>query len=410
MKLTKREKILLLILGVCLVLFLYFNYLIKPQFAKIDKMKSTLEDYNLKAQTVKSQTSSDNKIFKDYKKLNGEIAAMTKRLFPSIIQEKIITMLEDTINTSKVEVGSLSFTEPQLNNVGEDQKEQEQQSSSLYDLAEQFMKTGKLTAAPDTAGTEADKAKEQNDKYKVVKMTATLACTGSYLDITNFIQGIELWSRKVIVKNVSIAQNDTDKLRATISLDFYAIPKLHDQDADYLDWTITGQYGKENPFDPFEGYVANKQPLDSYKLISIKNDFFITVNPLSADVPTVMIGKQGSNSAGSYATADNAGVENVEIQLTEKDGKYYFRYKTQGESYPSDYKQLAEFNPYGDSINIGIISAPRNSAGDRSGISLTVLNTTKLRANVFVSFDDKSSPRVNIAKTTGDVYVKRSEE
>lgn len=412
MKLTNREKILVAILGACLLIFLYYSYLVKPQFARIDKLKAQVEQNDLRIQTVKLQTSPNNKVFQDYKKLNAEIANMTKRLFPSIIQEKIITILDDVVKNSGVELVSISFTEPKLENIEQEQTKAEAQSSDIYSIVEQYAKTGKLDA--NTTRDNADQVgqqKEEDEKYKVEKMTASVNCKGKYIDIVNFIQNVEMLSRKVLVKGVNISRNETDTLNATILLDFYAIPKLHDQDADYINWTIINQYGKENPFDPFSGYAVNTGTAGGEsRLIAIRNDFFITLNPISADLPTVMVGRQENGSTESYIAGDNENFENVEMQLVKKDGKYYYRYKTQRESYPSDYKELAEFEPYGDSINIAIVSSPRNSSNDRSGINLTLTNQTDRRANVYISFDDSSSPRVKIVKTTGDIAVKRSTE
>lgn len=253
MKLTNREKILVAILGACLLIFLYYSYLVKPQFARIDKLKAQVEQNDLRIQTVKLQTSPNNKVFQDYKKLNAEIANMTKRLFPSIIQEKIITILDDVVKNSGVELVSVSFTEPKLENIEQEQTKAEAQSSDIYSIVEQYAKTGKLDA--NTTRNNADQAgqqREEDEKYKVEKMTASVNCKGKYIDIVNFIQNVEMLSRKVLVKGVNISKNETDTLNATILLDFYAIPKLHDQDADYINWTIINQYGKENPFDPFQ--------------------------------------------------------------------------------------------------------------------------------------------------------------
>lgn len=244
-------------------------------------------------------------------------------------------------------------------------------------------------------------------------MTATISYKGKYKDLITFLEHIETYEKKILINNISISKskkNNTDEdgivteensITGSIALDFYSVPKIHEQDEEYLKWDFDNGYGKGNPFVPFSGYHEYNE---NNRVIN--NDFIMTVKPISSDLPTVIMGRAMDKLGRSYVYADNQNFEDVEFQLIQVDKKYYYKYKTQGESYPKDYENnMIEFDPHGTAVNIKIISNKRNSEEDTSGINLSLINKTNLKLNVNIDYEDDKNPRVKVVNKLGNVKV-----
>ena len=67
MKLTKREKTLLIFLGVILLIGGYYQFVLGPQMNKIKQLEKDAEAYRTEVNRVKIEISPKSKIHKDFK-------------------------------------------------------------------------------------------------------------------------------------------------------------------------------------------------------------------------------------------------------------------------------------------------------------------------------------------------------
>ena len=81
-------------------------------------------------------------------------------------------------------------------------------------------------------------------------MSVTLQLKGNYPQVLSFIKELEALNRTVLISNMTLAANEGGMIEGSINLDFYALPKVQDQDRDkqYMSWPYSGIYGKTNPF------------------------------------------------------------------------------------------------------------------------------------------------------------------
>lgn len=408
MSLSKREKILLICLGVILLIAAYYQFIFTPQLAKINGLEIKVEELDNLSRITKMQSSSKNNIYKDFKVLNSNIYLITERFYPSIIQERLILKLDEIIEETKLDVSNISFTKPEKAFV--EKLEDEIQET---DMLEEYIKTYqqlsqkvspiKAEESKEKENTKNGESEEEGLKEKVEKMTASLTFEGSYAKLITFIDKIEELNKYVIVDKLNLVQTEDGILRGSISLDYYALPKFHEQDEEYLKWDIVNTYGKDNPFKSFDDFSAGPQKESS----SASIDFYISVNPITADIPTVIIGKAKDFEAKTYVYGDNPGVENVEFLIIKDNGKYFYKYKTEMDSYPVEYdNSMIEFTPTGDTIGLSIMSNKRKNDDDLSGINLSIINKTDLKLEVSIENDDPSNSRITFAYLDGDIVIK----
>lgn len=243
LKLTNREKILLIIAAICLVSAILYYLVIKPQLDTVDRLEEQAKKYSQTIADIKTKTDPNNIVYKEYQDLNEKTQKLLFKYYPAIIQENIILLLDEKLKKANVEVVSMAFSEPALADLKQSGSEQLSQISELDDLVKQLYsnKTAK-----------SKKEESNNSKVakpiKVEKMTAALSLQGSYSQIYSFIKEIELENRSIIFSNINIINNFNNILTCDLTLDFYSIPKPFVQERDNIEWDIKGVYGKETPF------------------------------------------------------------------------------------------------------------------------------------------------------------------
>jgi len=191
-----------------------------------------------------------------------------------------------------------------------------------------------------------------------------------------------------------------------MNLEFHAVPKLSDEDMEYLNWTLNNVYGKEILFSNGAASGAYGSTIEEQNTEEDINDFVMMVKSSLSELPTVTIGKAKDDTRESYIYSDNDKIENVEISLEEVSGKIYYKYKTSNSYYPKDNSiEGKEFTPKSEDIVLEIISEKRTEATDNSGIKLKVVNNTSKKVEIIVKDDDNSNPRVTVTSEGYTVNV-----
>lgn len=405
MRLTKREKIMLAILGALVVAFMIYSLIYKPQREQITDLRTKLKLDQINLQRLKVEISPENKVYKDHKILNTKIYSTTLRYFPEIKQDKIITIIDEMIKASKLQVDSISFMEEEEKLTEEDLVKALDQKTILQQLLDTYL-GHRIDITPKE--TNPEEQQENNDLMgEVERITANLTFKGTYGNLMDFIHQVEGYDKKIIISTINTVRSEEGTLSGNINLDFYAVPKLHEQDVEYYEWELTDAYGKDNPFVPFAGFQQSSTAAKAESAVAAA-DFIMLVKPISADLPTIVLGRSKDKDNKTYIYADNSGFENVEIHFTEVDGKLYYKYKTPYESYPKNFEgEGVPFVPSSKGVGFEILSTPRNGKNDNSGVNLHIINNTSEMVHVTVRKDDKSLPRVKIVEKVGRVEVKK---
>lgn len=259
MKLTMREKVFLIVLSTSAVLFLGYLFMIKPQLEKTDELTIQKTNLQLQVDKVNTEIALIKKIDDDIKIWDDKIQVKSKRFFPAILQDKILLILNNLLVTTQLKSNNIDFNQITIASV-KLYKPTEGKKFPVMEMVDQYKSV--IQASSNTgnnAQVESDQSngnelknvqKDIQDINEVESMSVLLQIDGNYGQIMSFIKGIEALDRTTIVRNINITYNEQDLLSGSIQVDFYALPKLHDQDAEYFNWPFKGTYGKINPFIP----------------------------------------------------------------------------------------------------------------------------------------------------------------
>ncbi len=406
MKVTKREKILLIVLSIILLGFLYNEFVLTKQKEKISALRVQRDDYSKKISEIQAKIDSKGKKQAEIKVLNSKIIDKTRRLFPSIEQERIIIMLDKMFENSKLQGDVLSFSEISDDNLTAEKKNDVVLDTELNKLVKQYnnieLDKKIIEKQTDPKGTEGSSEENKNTAIpSTKKMQVTVSFKGNYFRFISFIKQVESFEKKIIINKINLTAAEDNAISGNVILDFHAIPKFNEED--YFPWKFEMPTGKENPF---EG-AATSINANTNKKVEVKNDFVMSAKPITSDLPTIRIGRAEDNSRSSYIYADNRGVEEVEFHFTKKGDKYYYKYKTSIESWPKDFNNVNEFVPASEKITLEIFSQKRGLETDLASAKVKIFNYTDKTVVVNIQNDDAVKPRVNILKEKGNVSVNR---
>ncbi|NEZ46557.1 hypothetical protein FDF74_04920 [Clostridium niameyense] len=415
MKVTKREKYLLIILAILSTIVVYYNFVYIPQRQKINTLKAIKKEYEDKKYKIVGMDKIIKKTQRNLKILNYKIQDNTTLFFPSIEQEKIIVELDELIKKSELTAFSIKFSEREFNEVKAFQFEKKKENKNhLEDLAREYKGTEKNNKRNKNNKNLNNPKNDSNEKYKnpVESITATINFKGNYLDVVEFISKVEEFEKRIVMSNIKINKGYDSLVTGVATLEFYAVPKINEDDKEFLKWKIEGEYGKQNPFDGLIG-ISNEVGTtieDIHKLNKEDTlDFVMAMRSEQSDLPTVMLGKANDKAKSSYVYADNPVKENVEIYFLKEKDKYYFKYKTENDVYPTDFNGKGEeFIPKSSNINLKIYSNKRIDKNDLSRANIKIYNKTDKQVNVNIQDDDITKPRVNISSEGTSVNVKRN--
>lgn len=404
MKMSQREKNLLIIVSCVLAAVLYFQFIFTPKQVEIAQLENELFDvqtrYDQVMQNINSLQSRKEKI----KKITASISESTSVLYPTLIQEKIILALDDLINETGV-IATIGFSQISAQAVEPfTGGTYESPQSSLSSLANQY---SSLTNAETMMEESVKNDSLITSNSTVEVMSIGLSFTGTYEVVKAFIDAIQSWEYNLVLSNLSLTPLNENEVSGSTTLEFYAVPKLSDQDQEYLEWRLENTYGKELPFSNGAASGAYSSTMEQLLASGVKvYDFMMLVRSSASDLPAVTIGKALDETRESYLFTDKNEVEPVTITFKQDGEKYYYRYETSEGAYPSNEELGIEFTPVNETIEMQIMSESRVEATDQVGVKLKVINETDLVVNIDIKDDDIAAPRISVNSEGFTVNVK----
>ncbi|MDK0774100.1 hypothetical protein P5E79_08960 [Clostridium perfringens] len=402
MKINKREKTLLFVLALGVVGFGYYKVVWDYQYNKLKDLKSkelkVKQEYNDDVKMVNSIEPNKEEI----NIFNSEIQNLTSGFYSNISQPNIILELNNLMNDTNVK-GTMSFSEiktmPVMDNQEGDSSSKSENDENKNQIQGIVNDYNNIT---DKKKNEDKKNKKQEEIYNLNQMTVSLSVNGTYDNVMKFMKSIEENPKHINILNFNLSAQTDGNVSANMNIQLVAIPKIDASKEEFT--TADEKYGKENPFSGASvvgtGTIENE--LENSK---VKNDFLMTVRPINSDLPTIVLGKSGDKDKKTYLNNDENSVSNIEMYISGDNGKYYYKYKVEGKSYPTKFEGNGEeFKPNGNDINFEIFSEKRVNKDDKSGANIKIVNSSDKEVNLIINKDDEKSPRVNVT-TDGKVKV-----
>ncbi len=402
MKINKREKTLLFVLALGVVGFGYYKVVWDYQYNKLKDLKSkelkVKQEYNDDVKMVNSIEPNKEEI----NIFNSEIQNLTSGFYSNISQPNIILELNNLMNDANVK-GTMSFSEIKTMPVIEKQEGDSSSKSEDDENKNQIQGiVNDYNNITDKKKNEDKKDKKPEEIYNLNQMTVSLSVNGTYDNVMKFMKSIEENPKHINILNFNLSAQTDGNVSANMNIQLVAIPKIDASKEEFT--TADEKYGKENPFSGVSvvgtGTIENE--LENSK---VKNDFLMTVRPINSDLPTIVLGKSDDKDKKTYLNNDENSVSNIEMYISGNNGKYYYKYKVEGKSYPTKFEGNGEeFKPNGNDINFEIFSEKRLNKDDKSGANIKIVNSSDKEVNLIINKDDEKSPRVNVT-TDGKVKV-----
>lgn len=426
MKISKKERIMLLVLGMFAIGILYYQFGYTTLVKKVEEktaMKNEIEQkYNKAMDTINSMESQNSKV----KMLNAKIADESLPFYPTISQEHIILELDKLIEDSGLE-GGMTFEATEVKGVEslkKSEKDKGLEESSLQGDADIYnYKYGKLkedkateskknNAETSNENEQDSKKSEDNSTLKskkenksdkentVTQIKVNVDFNGSYEDVVKFLKALGEYKKKIPVCTINISEKNLDEIKGSVNMIIYSIPKIDGEISDYLRWTLNNTYGKSQPFN-VDSAVGT-----GIKSITDVSDFKVSVKSETSELPTIIMGKANDMLRTTYAYSDGNNQQSAEMIFTKKNDKYFYKYKTTSDKIPEDYNDPGnEFVPNSENIVLNISSESRLTSNDKAGLKLKIINDTGKLLKVNISGDDVKEPRVSIDGDSKNISV-----
>ncbi|MGL5615354.1 MAG: hypothetical protein ACRDD2_03875 [Sarcina sp.] len=418
MKISSKEKNLLAVVGIVALTAGYYQFIYVPQKDNVkaaeDKYNAVQTDFDTKQNAIASINGNKDAILK----LKTSIDSVSNFIYPEIWQEKITKEVSAVKKKTGLK-GSLSFTEPTYMPISayfQARQAQGETQKTLDDLMKDYNGVAlgdnnattdekkeeikdKLNESKELGEKQKEEAKKEptaeEQKFAVKQMKVTMNFSGTHAQLLNFIKEFDSYERLIAIPDINIAASGTGstEVTGTLNLEFYAVPKVGDEDLEYFDWDGSSVSGKENPFNDL--YTSN--PTVNSEAGSA---LMINLRPAASDMASIMVGRTGDTNKTSYLEAGGNKKEAIEVEFTSAGGKYFVSYTLAGKKYPAS--GVEEIKQTGKLITMDINSAPRLNEQDNVAAQVIVKNKTDKKVAVSIKNDDSAKPRITMI-TEGDV-------
>ncbi|MDY4604890.1 hypothetical protein [Clostridium tertium] len=422
MNISKREKYLIGILLTVLICFVYYQFIYTKQVGKLATKRAEKNQVEQRYNDVMDNISKLDSKEENLKILKLTVLDKSKSLYPTIMQEKIIIELDKLLNDSGLK-GNIAFSPVEVASVEKMVSPEIQKAeSSLKAIVDEYSgdatkdETSNIESNNENnTSTESNGGQASQDSQEVAseqngvtseQLKVAINFSGSYESLKKFISSVQNYERKIVITNITISSKSQEELTGVMNLEFHAVPKLSDEDMEYLIWTLNNVYGKDILFSSGAASGAYASTIEEQNNKKDINDFVMMLRSSLSELPTVTIGRAKDESRESYIYSDNDKVEEVEMSFGEANGKTYYKYKTAGSYYPKDNSSEGkEFTSKSEDIVLEIMSEKRGESSDNSGIKLKVVNNTSKKVEIIVKDDDTSNPRVSVTSEGNTVNV-----
>lgn len=213
MKLTSRERKLIILLVFVLLSYGYFQFILNPQLVKLKSLRAAKIRVLDEIQKTETVLSTEEQINKDYGALHKDIQSVENSFFSSIEHDYLLVLLTELIEKSGFKVTNMEFQPRRIETIGE----QEIEATAI-----------------------------------------SLPYTSSHESLFDFLRVVREYPKKIIIQHLMINTTEAGELTGNVVLDFYRISKNSNEPKDTVAFHTEGN-DLDNPFQPFEEYITEEE-------------------------------------------------------------------------------------------------------------------------------------------------------
>jgi type IV pilus assembly protein PilO len=273
LSMNTRDRNLLIFLGLIIVAFVAYMYVITPALANGDNLKVSLESINQEITLAQDNISKLPILRQSERKLKEQLVEKYKGFFYDLNQEKILYQIDTLIAASGISITSYVPTVVAVGGISVEKGVYTPLQYPLLDLAartnpslvpvqEPLAQDNGVAVDPNAtvdpnapidpnATVDPNAAADPNavatDGVPFTDISLSIG-SSNYASILNFIGQLEKMNKTIIVKNISLIKMDTTGVQGQILISCYSMPKLDDSDKDYLKFLPVNAIGKTSLF------------------------------------------------------------------------------------------------------------------------------------------------------------------
>ena len=238
---NQRDKNLLLFLGVVIIVFLFFNYLISPALENGAALKAEVDQADMELVNAEDTILQYPEFKKEEPEVRKTVSDKYNMFFHDVNQERILYKLDTLIANSGLSIASYSnsgtsalpitFSVPEFNPV-------------TYPLQGVALRANPALAEllPPTTPAMAPASEEL-----ILTTDITINFDSSYNTAMAFLKSVEDLDKSVIVRSISLSKTETG-IDGQIILAFYSLPQIDSSKKDPMEFKPTIPQGKVDPF------------------------------------------------------------------------------------------------------------------------------------------------------------------
>ena len=383
MKLSERDRKLLLILVIVIIVCVPYFFIIQPLMDKVDSLGKEISDLNAQVKYREELALMEE----EYGKAAEQMAAMETELlskFPSDLpQEASILFIHNTEQMIPISLYQVAF--------GDDVAAQVTSAAEEQAIEDVEAETG------DTTQTEVIEDNTQTTSLGLgltgIQTQTRFAYDAGYEEFKDFLKYIaDYHDRMVITELEASYSGEMNLVSGNLTLSQYALKGEGRNAVQFLEPNMI--QGTTNVFKQASGNFDTTE-------VAASPDFFILLNQPGADVDAIIVGQSNDVTESTYLSSTKNAKQEVNIYFEGETGKYNAYYEIGKTKYDD---AGVDFDKDGN-IELQIISSSRLDDSDKVEISLNIYNTSDAIVKVTTLNDDAEKPRVTIKGTEGDIII-----
>lgn len=383
MKLSERDRKLLLILVIVIIVCVPYFFIIQPLMDKVDSLGKEISDLNAQVKYREELALMEE----EYGKAAEQMAAMETELlskFPSDLpQEASILFIHNTEQMIPISLYQVAF--------GDDVAAQVTSAAEEQAIEDVEAETG------DTTRTEVIEDNTQTTSLGLgltgIQTQTRFAYDAGYEEFKDFLKYIaDYHDRMVITELEASYSGEMNLVSGNLTLSQYALKGEGRNAVQFLEPNMI--QGTTNVFKQASGNFDTTE-------VAASPDFFILLNQPGADVDAIIVGQSNDVTESTYLSSTKNAKQEVNIYFEGETGKYNAYYEIGKTKYDD---AGVDFDKDGN-IELQIISSSRLDDSDKVEISLNIYNTSDAIVKVTTLNDDAEKPRVTIKGTEGDIII-----
>ena len=383
MKLSERDRKLLLILVIVIIVCAPYFFVIQPLMDKVDSLGKEISDLNAQVKYREELALMEE----EYGKAAEQMAAMETELlskFPSDLpQEASILFIHNTEQVIPISLYQVAF--------GDDVAAQVTSTAEEQAIEDVEAETG------DTTQTEVIEDNTQTTSLGLgltgIQTQTRFAYDAGYEEFKDFLKYIaDYHDRMVITELEASYSGEMNLVSGNLTLSQYALKGEERNTVQFLEPNMI--QGTTNVFKQASGNFDTTE-------VAASPDFFILLNQPGADVDAIIVGQSNDVTESTYLSSTKNAKQEVNIYFEGENGKYNAYYEIGKTKYDD---AGVDFDKDGN-IELQIISSSRLDDSDKVEISLNIYNTSDAIVKVTTLNDDAEKPRVTIKGTEGDIII-----